>query len=73
VVFQKLEETSVPSNLVPPRGPTDDQPVKEKPFGDLSSLVLPVLLSLCLLTQGDCGFSLSRYHKGYGNFKTAFG
>jgi hypothetical protein len=34
VVFQKIEETSVPPNLVPPRGPSDHQPATGKPFGE---------------------------------------
>jgi len=34
VVFQKLEQTSVPPNLVPPRGPSDHQPATGKPFGE---------------------------------------
>ena len=38
VVFQKLEQTSPVPDLVPPRGPTDHQPVKEKPFGNVVRL-----------------------------------
>jgi hypothetical protein len=36
VVFQKIEENSVPPNLVSPRGPSDHQPATGKPFGELA-------------------------------------
>ena len=38
VVFQKLEATSVPAILQPPRGPNDTMPVQGKPFGECTML-----------------------------------